>query len=154
LETPDFYSVQELLQIWLSGLPDKPLGFRFGGIENTMNIRGIKLIAITTAGSLALAISLLLSSSAPTASAAVAFDGAALYKSKCASCHALDGSGNTAAGKAAKLRDLRSAEVQALSDAQLKQIIGKGKGKMPGYEKSLGADGVNQLVAYIRSIKR
>jgi mono/diheme cytochrome c family protein len=87
-------------------------------------------------------------------SAAIAFDGAALYKSKCASCHALDGSGNTASGKAAKLRDLRSAEVQALSDEQLTKVIGKGKGKMPGYEKTVGADGVKLLVAFVRSIKR
>jgi mono/diheme cytochrome c family protein len=119
-----------------------------------MKIHAKKMIAITTISSFALAIALLLSSSSPATSAAVAFDGVSLYKSKCASCHGLDGSGNTASGKAAKLRDLRSAAVQALSDAQLTQIIGKGKGKMPGYEKAVGADGVKQLVAYIRSMKR
>ncbi|MBI3649603.1 MAG: cytochrome c, partial [Acidobacteria bacterium] len=73
---------------------------------------------------------------------------------KCAACHALDGSGTTAFGKANKLRDLRSEEVQSQSDEQLLQIIGKGKGKMPGYEKSLGADGVTQLVAFVRSLKQ
>ncbi len=119
-----------------------------------MNIQAKKMVALTTIASFALAIAYLLGSSSHAVSAAVAFDGASLYKSKCASCHALDGSGNTPAGKAAKLRDLRSAQVQALSDAQLTQIIGKGKGKMPGYEKGVGADGVKQLVAYIRSIKR
>jgi mono/diheme cytochrome c family protein len=119
-----------------------------------MNIPAKKMIAITTISSFAIVIALLFGNSTQIVSAATAFDGVALYKSKCASCHALDGSGNTAAGKAAKLRDLRSAEVQAQSDAQLAQIIGKGKGKMPGYEKSVGADGVNQLVAFIRSIKR
>ena len=107
-----------------------------------------------TISSFALTIVFLFSGSSQLVSAAVAFDGAALYKSKCASCHALDGSGNTALGKAAKLRDLRSAEVQAQSDAQLTEIIGKGKGKMPGYEKSVGADGVEQLVAYVRSMKQ
>jgi cytochrome c6 len=119
-----------------------------------MKIHAKKMIAITTISSFALAIALLLSSSSQATSAAVAFDGASLYKSKCASCHGLDGSGNTAAGKAAKLRDLRSAEVQAQSDAQLAQITGKGKGKMPGYEKSVGADGVKQLVAHIRTLKK
>jgi cytochrome c6 len=87
-------------------------------------------------------------------SEAVAFDAAATYKTKCASCHGLDGSGNTAYGKKEKLRDLRSAEVQGQSDAQLLQIIAKGKGKMPGFEKSLDADTCKQLVAVVRSLKR
>jgi mono/diheme cytochrome c family protein len=119
-----------------------------------MNIDTKKMIAITTISSFAIAFALLFGGSTQAMSATAAFDGTALYKSKCASCHALDGSGNTAAGKAAKLRDLRSAEVQAQSDAQLAKIIGSGKGKMPGFEKSVGADGVNQLVAFMRSIKR
>lgn len=119
-----------------------------------MKIHTKKILAIITLCSFALAMAFLLSSSSYTTSAAVAFDGAALYKTKCASCHALDGSGNTAVGKSMKLRDLRSAEVQALSDAELTEIIAKGKGKMPGYEKSVGAEGVTELVAYIRSMKQ
>jgi mono/diheme cytochrome c family protein len=79
-------------------------------------------------------------------------DAAATYKTKCASCHAADGSGSTAAGKALKARDLRSAEVQGQSDAQLFAIIAKGKGKMPGYEKTLGADTCKALVAHIRKL--
>jgi mono/diheme cytochrome c family protein len=86
-------------------------------------------------------------------SAAAAADVAATYKSKCASCHGADGSGQTAAGKAMKVKDLRSAEVQGLSDDQLYALIAKGKGKMPGYEKSLGADTCKALVAYIRQLK-
>jgi cytochrome c6 len=78
---------------------------------------------------------------------------AATYKSKCASCHGANGSGQTAAGKAMKLRDLRSAEVRAQSDEQLLAIIAKGKGKMPGYEKPLGADTCKALVAYMRTLK-
>jgi cytochrome c oxidase cbb3-type subunit 3 len=81
-------------------------------------------------------------------------DAAATFNSKCAACHGKDGSGNTATGKSLGLRDLRSADVQGQSDAQLAAIIGKGKGKMPGYEKTLGADAVNGLVAYVRSLKR
>lgn len=86
-------------------------------------------------------------------SAAAAGDAAATYKSKCASCHGADGGGQTAAGKAMKVKDLRSAEVQGLSDDQLYALIAKGKGKMPGYEKSLGADTCKALVAYIRQLK-
>jgi len=80
-------------------------------------------------------------------------DAGATYMAKCASCHAKDGSGHTPAGKKMSLKDLRSSEVQAMSDAQLTEIIAKGKGKMPGYEKSLGADGVKSLVAYVRGMK-
>ena len=79
-------------------------------------------------------------------------DGAATYKAKCGSCHAADGSGNTAAGKSLNVRDLRSADVQKQSDDQLYTIIAKGKGKMPGYEKTLGADGCKELVAQIRHL--
>jgi cytochrome c oxidase cbb3-type subunit 3 len=80
-------------------------------------------------------------------------DAAATFVSKCAACHGKDGSGNTAAGKSLGLRDLRSPDVQGQSDAQLAAIIGKGKGKMPGYEKTLGADAVKGLVAYVRGLK-
>jgi hypothetical protein len=51
-----------------------------------------------------------------------------------------------------KVPDLRSSEVQALSDAQLYQVIGKGKGKMPGYENSLGAQTCKELTAYVRKL--
>jgi mono/diheme cytochrome c family protein len=80
-------------------------------------------------------------------------DAAATYKSKCASCHGADGSGQTTAGKAMKLRDLRSTEVQSQTDDQLLAIIAKGKGKMPGYEKSLGAATCKELVAHMRTLK-
>jgi len=88
------------------------------------------------------------------AASTTAVDGADTYKSKCASCHGPDGSGSTAAGKALKVRDLSSADVQAQTDDQLLEIILKGKGKMPGYEKTLGEDKCKELVAYIRSLKK
>ena len=79
-------------------------------------------------------------------------DGAGTYKTKCVACHAADGSGNTTAGKSLKVRDLRSAEVQKQSDDQLFNLIAKGKGKMPGYEKTLGAEKCKELVAYVRHL--
>lgn len=92
------------------------------------------------------------SSANPTGSYAA--DAAVTYKAKCAGCHGADGSGSTAAGKALKARDLRSAEVQKQSDAQLYEIIAKGKGKMPGFEKTLGADSCKALVAFVRTLKQ
>jgi mono/diheme cytochrome c family protein len=88
------------------------------------------------------------------ASGAAFQDVKALFGSKCASCHALDGSGNTATGKKLKVRDFRSPDVQKMTDAQMESVIGKGKGKMPGYEKSLGADQVKKLVAYSRELAK
>jgi len=77
--------------------------------------------------------------------------GEALYKTKCAVCHGADGKGETTVGKANKIRDLGSADVQKQSDADLTGIITSGKNKMPAYGKSLKTDQVKDLVAYVRS---
>lgn len=76
------------------------------------------------------------------------------YMQKCAVCHSPDGSGSSAYGKKNNLRDLRSKEVQSLSNDKLMQIIAKGAGKMPGYEKSLGADTCKKLVDYMRELAK
>ena len=80
-------------------------------------------------------------------------EGAVTFKAKCVMCHGADGSGETSVGKSLKIRDLRSGEVQSQTDSQLLEIISKGKGKMPGYEKSLGADKCKDLVTFIRGLK-
>jgi len=82
-----------------------------------------------------------------------AADGAALYKAKCASCHAVNGSGDTAMGKAMKLRDLRSPEVQKQTDAELTKITAGGKGKMPAYKGKLTDAEITALVAHMRALK-
>ncbi len=78
----------------------------------------------------------------------------ATYKAKCAACHGPDGKGETTVGKANKIRDLSSAEVQKQSDDELAGIISNGKGKMPAYGKSLKPEQIKDLVAYIRSLKK
>lgn len=82
-------------------------------------------------------------------SSAVAQDAAATYKAKCAMCHGADGKG----GKMGT-RDFASAEVKAETDAQLTEIITKGKGKMPPYDGKLKADEIKALVAYIRTLAK
>jgi mono/diheme cytochrome c family protein len=78
-----------------------------------------------------------------------------VYLDKCAVCHAKDGSGNTAKGRKVKAKDLRSAEIQKMSDAELIKDVSEGKGKdMDGFAKELGADMVKQLVAYCRSFAK
>ncbi len=77
---------------------------------------------------------------------------AALYKTKCAMCHAPDGSGNTPMGKKMAAHDFRSPEIQKMTDAELTEITSKGKNKMPAYDKKLAADEIKGLVAYIREL--
>lgn len=83
----------------------------------------------------------------------VAFaDGAAIYKAKCAGCHGPDGSGQTRVGKSLKVRDLRSAEAQKRSDAEMTKVLTNGKGKMP--KSKLPADDMKAVIAFVRSLKK
>jgi len=81
-------------------------------------------------------------------------EGASVYKTKCAVCHGADGKGETAMGKAMKLRDLGSADVQKQTDEQLTEITTNGKGKMPAYKGKLTDEQIKQVVAYIRTFKK
>lgn len=74
----------------------------------------------------------------------------ATYKAKCAMCHGPDGKGQTPTGKTMKAGDFASPDVQKMSDEDLSEAIGKGKGKMPAY-KAFTADQVKDLVAYVRA---
>ena len=77
-----------------------------------------------------------------------------LYKSKCAMCHGADGKGDTPAGKKMGAHDFASPEIQKQTDAQLSEIIAKGKNKMPGYEKNLKPEQIKDLVGYIRELAK
>jgi len=96
----------------------------------------------------------LLFSIQPQVIIAAADDAATIYKTKCAVCHSADGSGSTAQGKALKVRDLRSAEVQKMTDAQMGSVISKGKNKMPAFGKNYSEEQIKQLVAYIREMAK
>lgn len=80
--------------------------------------------------------------------------GKTVYARKCAMCHAANGSGNQAIGKAlhVTLRALGSKEVQAKSDAELKKESQDGIGKMRKVPGLTPAD-LNNLVAYMRTMK-
>jgi cytochrome c6 len=79
-------------------------------------------------------------------------DASALFKSKCAGCHAADGTGS-AMGKKMGAHDFTTADVQKMSDTELTDIITNGKNKMPKYG-SLKPEEVKGLVAYIRALKK
>ncbi len=91
----------------------------------------------------------LLAGAAIFTTTAMAQDAAATYKAKCAMCHGADGKG----GKMGT-RDFGSAEVKAETDAQLTDIINKGKGKMPSYNGKLKDSEIKDLVTYIRSLSK
>lgn len=74
----------------------------------------------------------------------------ATFKAKCAACHGADGKGKDAM----KTKDLASADVQKMSDADLSAVITNGKPpKMPPY-KTMTPDQVKDMVAFIRSLKK
>src|SRR5436305_14701314 len=90
-----------------------------------------------------------------TVTASFAADaGADVFKAKCASCHGADGKGDTAMGKNLKLKDLGAADVQKASDPEITDVIAKGKKPMPGYEGKLTNDQIQDVVKYIRSLKK
>ena len=97
---------------------------------------------------------MLLLSARPALLGAFPGDGESTFRAKCSICHGVDGSGNTATGKKLKMRDLRADDVQKQTDAQLAEIIAKGKKDMPGYEKKLKETQIKELVAYLRDFAK
>lgn len=81
-------------------------------------------------------------------------DGGAEFKTRCAPCHGEKGAGDTKLGEHLQVPNLGSSQVQQQTDAQLTEVITKGKGKMPGNEGKLSKDQINDLVKYIRSLKK
>ena len=84
---------------------------------------------------------------------AVAQDAAATYKGKCAMCHGADGKGSPMGVKMGA-HDFTSADVQKQTDAQLTEIIAKGKNRMPAYEGKLKDTEIKDLIAYIRGLAK
>lgn len=78
-----------------------------------------------------------------------------LFKAQCATCHGLDGKGQTTAGKKVGTKDWSDPKVlKPLSDADVVKAIKTGKSEggkelMPSFAK-LGDDKIKELVAYIR----
>jgi mono/diheme cytochrome c family protein len=79
-----------------------------------------------------------------------------IYKARCSACHGVHGAGDTMLGRNLKLRPLDSAEVQMQSDDELYTIISKGKGRdrMPAFDRKLSKEQIADLVRYIRSLKK
>lgn len=82
-------------------------------------------------------------------------DAGALFKAKCSTCHAADGSGSTQMGKTLGAPDLQSDEVQKKTDIQLIDAITNGVSKkMPAYKGKLTDAQIKDLVGYIRGLAK
>src|SRR5216683_7793408 len=79
---------------------------------------------------------------------------ASLYKTKCALCHAPDGSGTGPVGTQLNVPNLRLRQVQALTNDQWAQIIEDGKRKMPAFKGRLSDAQIKQVVTYLRELTR
>ena len=104
-----------------------------------------KLVKTLTIGTMALGLALpTLSFGADTA--------ASTFSAKCAMCHGANGAGK------GKIPALSSEAVQKKSDAELKQTISDGtktgNGMMPKYGDKLSASQIDDLVKYVRSLKK
>ena len=88
-----------------------------------------------------------------TLSAADASAGKAVYDKSCKGCHGVDGTPNAAIAKAMKveMKDLKSPDVQGMSEADIEKIITEGKGKMKpvASAKASAAD----VAAYVKTLK-
>jgi len=81
-------------------------------------------------------------------------DAARIFKANCVLCHSANGSGDSTAGKALKAKDLRSAEVQKKSDAEILAVITKGKGKMPAFAEQIQPTEMKKVVVYVRHLAK
>jgi len=81
-------------------------------------------------------------------------DGHALFLANCTGCHGKNADGNTPAGKAWSVPDLRSQQVQAMSDQQLTQIIRQGRGRMPAWGGLFSPIDIEHLLTYVRSLPK
>ena len=90
-----------------------------------------------------------------TTSPLTAGDAASVYNNKCASCHDRDGRARSMHARHEKARDFTTAEWQdSVSDERIYNSISNGKGKMPGFKKKLSDAQMDELVTYVRRLRR
>lgn len=85
-----------------------------------------------------------------------------MWRTKCQSCHGVDGKAQTDKGKKMQMVDISTAEWQAKkSDAELKKAIKEGnKSEKDGVKKEMDAyadlsdEQLDGLIAHIRSLKK
>ena len=82
-------------------------------------------------------------------------DAKTMYNQSCAKCHDRDGQAKSVRGKLTHARDLTDAQwQQKVSDERIFNVISNGKGKMPAFGKKFSEAEINELVNYVRSLKK
>jgi mono/diheme cytochrome c family protein len=92
---------------------------------------------------------------AASAWAADATAGKTVFDTKCKTCHAADGSGNPGLAKALNVtfKPLGGADIQKMSDADIKKVLTAGSGKMKPVA-GLTPEQADDVVAFVRSLKK
>lgn len=80
----------------------------------------------------------------------------ALWTMRCASCHGPTGAGDgDGRPPGAAIPDMTTAAFhEARTDAQIAEVIEKGRGLMPAFGDQLSAQGIEALVNHVRSLRR
>jgi cytochrome c6 len=82
-------------------------------------------------------------------------DARSVYNTRCASCHGRDGRAASAHARREHARDMTSGEWQdSVSDERIYNSISNGKGKMPAFKKKLTDAQIDELVNYVRRLRR
>lgn len=84
-----------------------------------------------------------------------ASNGEEVYKKQCLACHGKEGKGDGPAAVALNPRpsDLADTErMEELNDEELREIIAKGVGSMPGFESILEPDELEAVLTYVRGL--
>jgi mono/diheme cytochrome c family protein len=90
-----------------------------------------------------------------TSAAAGEPDGAALYQTKCASCHGPDGRGDTPVGKALKIRSLLEPRWAADdAPAAIAKLVREGAPGMPAMASKLSAAEIEAVAKATRDLAR
>jgi mono/diheme cytochrome c family protein len=77
------------------------------------------------------------------------------FSRHCASCHGRNGSARTRKAKLNHARNLKDTEWQdRVSDERIFNSIMNGKGKMPAYSKKLSEKQIDELVTYVRGLRK
>ena len=82
-------------------------------------------------------------------------DASTIFASECAACHGKDGKAKTFKAKFNHAWNVTDAKWQAeVTDERLYNSIHNGKGKMPPFGKKLSDPQINELVAFVRTLRQ
>ena len=83
------------------------------------------------------------------AGAARAEGAAALFQKKCATCHGVDGKGQTKMGERMGIKDLAASSSGTAAD--LEKRIADGRGKMPAFKGRISDDEIKSVAAFVKA---